>query len=455
MHTKRTSILAVSLGLLLGLGAAVLLLRGAQVQARGAAAGGNFLDPGFDGDGRVIVPVPDINEIGREVAIQPDGKLIIVGYDHWRSSDDDDAILARVNPDGSLDETFGNGGVVTATLSSGDDAAYAVAVQPDGKIVTAGTISSTAAIVRYNTDGSLDDSFGVGGVVTTGISSINSWFLGVAVLDDGRIVAGGSTGSIGTTPAAFLLARYQSDGAPDTTLGGTGVVTTSIPGSKAYGWDIAIQPDGKVLLAGYCLVSSSGETNLALARYNTDGSPDGAFGAGGVVTQSLSVSPNYAYGVNVQSDGHIVIGGQAGMAGLLARYNTDGSYDNSFGSIAGRNYVTTTTPGYASTSFIETALRADDGIVAATRFSGSPYAVGITVFDKDGLPKTAFGPGGVITTTNAGHAANDYALLVQPDGKVVMAGHVDMDDTGAYAYDLALWRYDLANNRIYLPIVVK
>lgn len=452
MHTKRTSILAVILGLLLGLSGAVFLLRGAQVQARSAAAGGNFLDPGFDGDGRVIIPVPGINEIGREVAIQPDGKLVIVGYDHWRSSDDNDAILARVKPDGSLDGTFGNGGVVTATLSSGDDAAYAIAIQPDGKIVTAGAISSTAAVVRYNTDGSLDDTFGVGGVVTTGIPSVQSWFLGVAVLEDGRIVAGGS---IGTTPAAFLLARYQSNGAPDTTLGGTGVVTTAIPGSNAYGWDIDIQTDGKVLLGGYCSVVSSGETNFALARYKMDGTLDAGFGAGGVVTQSLSVSPNYAYGVNVQSDGHIVIGGRAGMAGVLARYNTDGSYDNGFGSIAERNYVTTTTPGYASTSFIEITLQADDGIVAATRFSGSPYAVGITVFDKNGLPRTAFGPGGVITTTNGGHTAGDYALLVQPDGKVVLAGNVDLDDTSAYAHDLALWRYDLASNRIYLPIVVR
>ena len=453
MRIRNTSLLVIAICLFLGLGGVAFLPRTAQVQAQAASAGWDFLDPSFNGDGRVIIPVPGTNEIARDVAIQPDGKLIIAGYDNWLTADKD-VILARVNPDGGLDGTFGAGGVVTTSLSGGDDTAYAVAVQPDGKIVAAGLTQagghSAALAMRYNADGSLDTGFGTGGVVTTGFPSASSFFLGVAVLDDGRIVAGGS---VTTNPATFLLARYQSNGALDTTLGGTGFVTTTIPGGDAYGWDMAIQPDGKIVLAGYFRTPTGG--GFALARYNTDGSLDAGFGAGGIVTQSLSSTTDYAYGVNVQSSGKIVMGGQTAHAGALARYNADGSYDNSFGPISSLNYVTTTVPGYDSATFIETALQADDSIVAATRASGGPPIVGIAVFDQNGLPKTGLGPNGVITTTNEGHSASDYALLVQPDGKIVLAGNVDLDDSDAYEVDMALWRYILVQNSIYLPLVVR
>ncbi|MFQ5420796.1 MAG: delta-60 repeat domain-containing protein, partial [Anaerolineae bacterium] len=201
--------------------------------AAAAPAATDFLDSDFDGDGRVTIPISGSSQIGREMAIQPDGKLIIAGYDKWQTSNTD-AILARVNPDGSLDGTFGAGGVVTTAFSSGNDAAYAVAAQQDGKIVAAGYTTagshSVAVVMRYNADGSLDNSFGNNGVVTTSLQPDNSWFLSVAVLDDGRIVAGGTVDS---NPDAFLLTRYQANGAPDTTLGGSGVVTTTIPGGDA------------------------------------------------------------------------------------------------------------------------------------------------------------------------------------------------------------------------------
>lgn len=272
-------------------------------------------------------------------------------------------------------------------------------------------------------------------------------------LDNGRILAGGA---VSGSPGAFLLARYQASGAPDTAWGNNGVITAAIPGGDAVSWDMALQADGKILLAGYVRPSGGG-SDFALIRYNPDGSLDAGFGSGGIVTQTLGAS-DYAYGVLVQSDGKIVLGGLAGTspaAGGVARYNADGSYDNSFGSAASLNYITTTVPGYASTSFIETALRADDGIVAALRVgSGSPSVTGIAVFDKNGRPNSFIAPNGVITTSNNGRNVSNYALLTQPDGKIVLAGHVDMDDTSGYQYDLALWRYIL-RGEVYLPIVTR
>jgi len=442
----RSSLFAIFLSLLLSSLCLAYVTAGATTN--------QFLDLTFNGSGRALIPIPGSSQIAREVAIQPDGKLLITGYDNWQTSNYD-VILARVNPDGSLDSTFGSGGKVITALTPGNDTGYAVAVQPDGKIVVAGFTQegggAVAMVVRYNADGSLDSTFGNHGVATANFQPKSSWFLSVAVLDDGRILA---SGSVDSDDRGFLLARFKPNGDPDPTLGGHGIVTATLPGGDLNGWDMAIQPNGKVVLGGY-FTSDGGNSDLALTRFNVDGSLDAGFGSHGVVTQDIS-AVDYAYGVVVQSDGKIVLGGRVDRTGLLARYNSDGSYDNSFGNDAHTNYVQTSVPGYDAASFIEIARRADDGIAAATRFSfGSPPVVGITLFDRNGRPDIGVAPGGVITTTNDGHFASDYAILVQPDQKIVLAGYVDMDDTQAYDYDLALWRYSIFSNKIFLPSILK
>jgi len=423
-----------------------------RTQAASAPSAAGFLDPAFGTGGRALIPITGTNQIARDIALQADGKLVIAGYDKWHTSDYD-VILARLNPDGSLDASFGAGGVVTTSFSGGSDTAYALALQPDGKIVAAGLTtvggSSTAALMRYNADGSLDTTFGSGGLVTVGLPSA-SWFLGVAVLDDGRIVAAGSVDS--SPRRAFLLARYTAAGTPDATLGGAGVVTTTISGGDINGWDMALQPDGKIILGGYALLSSA-NADFILARYNADGSLDTAFGSGGIVTQDLG-GQDYAYGVNVQSSGKIVAGGLSSGEAALARYNANGSRDTTFGPLTAFNYVTVTIPGYATVTFIEMALQANDGIVAATRMSGGPLAVGVTVFSADGIPNQLFGPSGTMTAATGTHTASNYALLTQPDGKVVLAGHIDRDDSANYEYDLAVWRF-IPRGSLYLPLVTR
>ncbi len=437
---------------LLALPLALLLLFFYLMGLSAAPGSPSFLDPTFGHGGSVLIPITGTNQIARDVAIQSDGKLIIAGYDKWRT-DDYDVILARVNADGSLDTAFGTNGVVTSPLSSGHDTAYAVAVQPDGKIVAAGITNiggdTVAALVRYTSDGKLDTTFGTNGVASlTHFRPRGSWFLSVVVLNDGRIVAGGGVDS---NPDAFLLARYRADGSLDTTLGGAGVVTTTVAGGDVMSWDMAIQPDGKMVLVGF-FRRPTRETDLVMIRYNVDGSVDTGFGNNGVVVQDIGLY-EYAYGVNVQSSGRIVLGGVSTSQGIVARYLPNGSMDSSFGPVAGLNYVTTTVPGYKSIAFIETTLLADDTIVAATRFSGDRPAVGLTVFDKNGYPYPGVGGNGAITTTLGTHVVSSYALLAQPDGKVVLAGHVDVDDSRAYEYDLALWRYALRMHRLYLPSV--
>lgn len=417
------------------------------------------LDTGFGTGGWTILPITGSNQIGRAVTVQSDEMVIIAGYDKWLTSNRN-IILARYKANGVLNTNFGVGGVVTMSLSAGNDTAYAVDVQPDGKIVVAGLSTAggvnVPAIVRFNSDGSPDTTFGVGGVVTTSLQPASAFLLSVAVLDDGRIVAGGGViaPSSSSEPNTFLLMRVQSDGSMDSTLGGTGLVTTAFSSGDATSWDMAIQPDGKILLGGYRTFLT--EAGFALARYNTDGSLDSTFGTGGVVTQTIS-GADYGYSVLVQKDGKIVMGGKSNGGGIV-RYNSDGSYDNNFGSDPSTNVVTYTVAGYQSTNFSKLALENNGYIVAVGSAStlGQLTPMIVVVFTPDGSPDTDFGTGGLVTTTVASHKSAALAVTVQVDNKIVVAGSIDMDDTTGHEYDMMLWRYNYVPiTKVYLPLVIK
>jgi len=180
--------------------------------------------------------------------------------------------LARYQPDGSPDATFGTGGVVTTDLG-GDEEISALVLQPDGKLVAAGGTynASTAsysnfALARYQPDGSLDPTFGTGGLVTTdlgGSDSINA----LVLQPDGRLVAAGYN-SLTSSHTNFALARYQPDGSLDPTFGTGGLVTTDLGGDDSIG-ALVLQPDGKLVAAGSTRDSSTSSSNFALARYQT------------------------------------------------------------------------------------------------------------------------------------------------------------------------------------------
>ena len=178
--------------------------------------------------------------------------------------------LAPADPSapGDLDTTFGTGGVVTTSIGPGWDSAYGVAIQSDGKIVAAGSAHNGSdndfAVVRYTISGALDTTFGTGGVVTTSIGTGNDQASGIAIQPDGKIVAAGWAHS--GSDYDFAVVRYTVSGTLDTTFGASGVVTTPIgPGSnRAHG--VAIQPDGKIVAAGYA--DSGSDYDFAVVRYH-------------------------------------------------------------------------------------------------------------------------------------------------------------------------------------------
>jgi uncharacterized delta-60 repeat protein len=280
------------------------------------------------------------DDLARAVAIQPDGKTVAAGQT-WNGRDFDFA-LARYNVNGTLDSSFGTGGKVSTSICSrclggSDDQAYALALRPDSKIVVAGSsVAGTAgarndfALVRYNANGTLDTSFGGGdGIVTTDFISGGDHAAALVMQPDGKIVVAGRSTTVlqGIGPSnaprpelLFALARYHSDGALDASFGryifsfpgNVGRVTTAI-GKSASALALALQPDGKIVAAGYSFPFpvATLDSDFAVARYNPDGTRDPTFGQGAGITTDFNRRDDFAYAVAIDTDNKIVVAGSA------------------------------------------------------------------------------------------------------------------------------------------------
>ncbi|MFD5426499.1 calcium-binding protein [Streptomyces sp. NPDC127084] len=398
-----------------------------------AQAAPGDLDPTFGTGGKVTTGFgAGLSPFGEDLAIQADGKIVAVGGSDTGLGSD--FALARYNTDGSLDATFGTGGLVTTDFG-GTDAAIGVAVQPDGKIVTvgysdAGGTLNDFALARYNTDGSLDATFGTGGLVTTDFGPGRSDVANaVALQTDGKIVAVGGSALVAAND--FALARYNTDGSLDATFGTGGRVLTDFGGDGDIASAVALQTDGKIVTAG--LSNASGTFDFALARYDTDGSLDATFGTGGLVTTDFGATNNWAFGVALQTDGKIVAAGYSNASGTfdfaLARYDTDGSLDATFGT---GGLVTTDFGGFDIGFAV--ALQTDGKIVAAgySDVSGT-IDFALARYNTDGSLDATFGTGGLVTTGFGGSFDAASAVALQADGKIVAAGSSDASGTSEFA----------------------
>ena len=378
------------------------------------------LDTSFSGTGIVNTNIAGrimSTEWVNGVALQTDGKIVVVGYSVTYMSDHYLLTLVRYNPDGSLDTDFNGNGKVTLDGNSRNLMGNSIAIQADGKILVAGsancndryTAGYCTLLVRYNRDGSLDTSFSGTGAK---IDSSTLGVMGMALQTDGKILVTGSNDY--GNGLVFALARYNNDGTIDTSFSGDGIVTTEIGsdvGSSNWANSVALQPNGKILVAG---VSHTNSTNnhFALVRYNQDGSLDTSFSNDGIVTTNISGSADsdYAYSIAVQPDGKILVAGESTytrsnpevfpgfiMGGntdfALVRYNSDGSLDTSF---SGDGKVTTdfsllTDVGYCI------ALQSDGAIIVAG--SSMAYSAGdalssfaLTRYTSDGSLDLTFNP---------------------------------------------------------------
>ncbi len=411
----------------------VTALAGLQTLAAAPAhAAPGDLDPTFDADGLVITDFATMDDSAAAVAIQSDGKIITVG--RADESGNRNFALARYNTNGSLDITFDTDGKVTTDFAGGEDSAAAVAIQADGKIVVAGFATETGnrnfALARYNTNGSLDNTFDTDGKVTTDFSGDDS-AAGVAIQADGKIVAVGVTGVV----TDFALARYNTNGSLDNTFDTDGKVTTDFDGDADGAAAVKIQADGKIVAAGQA-TDVLGNRNFGLARYNTNGSLDNTFDTDGKVTTDFAGSLDQAFALAIQADGKIVAAGLAlpGPDFALARYNTNGSLDTGFDT---DGKVTTDFAGESDVAF-GVAIQANGKIVAAGLASvAGDSNFGLARYNTNGSLDNTFSVDGKVTTDFGSGINQAFGVAIQPDGKIVAAGETSTGDL-----DFAVARYD-------------
>jgi len=254
-----------SMGLILG-----LTLAFAEVSSTGAADGS--LDPTFGNAGFVTTDIGGNDDLGMAVEVQTDGRIIVAGVSANTDGTDRDFGLARYNPDGSPDTTFAMDGNVTTSFGDHGELASAIAVQADGKIIVAGHANTGTdvdfALARHNPDGSLDITFGVDGRVSTPIGNSDDHGTDAALQPDGKIIVAGGSNTENIV-FDFTVACYNSDGSLDETFGIGGRVRTDFANSFDVGHAIIVQPDGKAIVAGYSHTpGSSTGGDFALARYN-------------------------------------------------------------------------------------------------------------------------------------------------------------------------------------------
>jgi uncharacterized delta-60 repeat protein len=299
--------------------------------------------PGFASDEKVLTDFGFKAEKAQAVALQPDGKIVAGGWVGDSQATSDFAV-ARYNPDGSLDPGFHGDGKVVTALGERTDIIYGLALQADGRIVAVGVTfngpkTRRFAIVRYKPDGALDASFDGDGIVTLNIgTSLMDTAYAVAVQPDGKIVVAGSAlmlvagGTSRVSQNDFGLVRLNADGSLDPGFGDGGKVITDFGYGVDVAYALALEPDGRIVVAG--TATNGTDQDFALARYHSDGTLDAGFGRGGKVRTDFFNEDDLISSLTIQSDGRIVVAGYALKATAsdfaIARYTDDGSLDNSF-----------------------------------------------------------------------------------------------------------------------------
>lgn len=268
------------------------------------------------------------------MAVQPDGKIVAVGGTESGNGSAEDIALARFDADGFLDPTFDGDGLQTTAIAGVEAKALAVAVQPDGKIVVGGQVRLPSAytdmlVARYDSTGTLDPSFGTGGITTMSLGTAWDHVHALAIQPDGKLVAVAEVRNLDDwDDRAFTLLRFEIDGTLDGSFGSGGIAVHDVGDDADILHDVALQPDGKMIAVGRSGPEFLHE--LAVMRFDANGVLDPGFGTGGLVLSDFGFPRARAGAVSLRHDGAIVIAGQAGDRILVAQYASDGSLDPSF-----------------------------------------------------------------------------------------------------------------------------
>lgn len=399
------------------------------------------LDSTFGIDGVVIYSLPTDQLVPQSLLIQPDGSKVVAGY----SSAIKGLFFARFLTDGMLDLSFGTEGYTHLQLGVYEHSLQAIALQDDGKLVAAGYYNNGShddlAVVRLHPDGSLDTTFGEGGLVFTDLGiETNERAYAIAIQSDQNIVVAGYHAATGSNKD-FMLARYLPDGTLDGSFNGTGWVATDLSTGPDEALAIALDEDEHILVAG------NGKPDISrvlyLLRYKPDGSLDPDFGAEGMVSPEIAGPEESANAIAIQSDGKIVLAGylkDTKYAFLTTRFNADGSLDETFadGGVAATSL--TTEDDQEEYKAYAVLIQRNGKIVVGGYSKVATFDFGLIRLHTDGVLDDSFGAGGVVIN-NLGDPSSDnriYSLVQQEDGKIVAAG-----TTSYYSslYEVCIARY--------------
>ncbi len=399
-------------------------------------AGEGDLDPSFGTGGKSSADITGqfLDDAVGDIALLPDGRILVAGTTSSGFPSEHDAAVVLFRPDGSVDETFGQSGRVLID-QGGNEFCYAVAVQSDGRILLGGyrTVlaggSPESLVVRLNPDGSIDSTFGSHGAFQPALPFAVA---DLAVLPDGAVLVAGSR--LTPTGSDFAMARVTSNGALDEKFGEGGVVILDF-GADDYLTQLAVDPKGRLFAVG---MNTAGA--LELSRLLTDGSPDLTFNGSG--RRVIDFGCYYDASAAIQLDEKILVGTTVGDAGvsdfLLARLNPDGTLDAGFGTDGIATGDLTGTDDYLTCVTLQ-----PDGKILAVGWAGFYPDFLVQRYHPDGSVDQGFGPGGWIHTDFVGDQDRARVAVIQPDGRFVLAGDVPGSDSDE-SRDFGLARYEFS-----------
>jgi uncharacterized delta-60 repeat protein len=405
----------------------------ALLSAPNALARSGWLDTTFGTNGVVTADLGSDADAGRQIVLQTDGKIILAGYSHVEPNDPDDPydsgswiiLISRYNSDGSPDTTFGINGKITV-----DNASFSgskVALQSDGKLIVGGKSGEEFAVIRYNSDGSLDTTFGTNGmgVFDWSYDEIRQDFSDMTIQPNGKIVIVGDNSVAQANYTDFVFARFNSDGTSDISdlIYSQG---TRYNSAEA----VAIQSDGKIVISGY-MQDDDGHNHLSLIRLKSDGTLDkSAFGKNGLVDILISgYFQNSGGALTLQSDGKIVVAGGEYVDHytnenlVITRFNKNGTLDKTFN----KTGIVRTDFG-AQEEGRDVHLQADGKIlVVGTSSTFDSDSLLIVRYNKDGSLDKTFGDNGKLIGGLGEGSSSGREFQIQPDGKVVVTGSSNGD----------------------------
>ena len=385
----------------------------------------NFAQPGgldssFGNNGKVLKPAGGAFYFDHSIVIQPNGKIVVVGTNM------ETITLVRYNANGTLNRNFGTNGTVTADAGNGNTG-NAVALQTDGKIIMAGTANHHMILERYKVNGLPDSSFGTNGKVTNNLFDNGN---ALAIQSDGKIiVAGDANNSVGTKSGFISVARYNTNGSPDLSFAKDGTVSTDITDppeyfGSGYATSLAIQEDGKILLAGYNY-DEFPQGGFVVVRYKSNGKLDNNFGTNGQMHKYNYINDDRCYSIAVLPNKKILLAGFSygqqqgtGFDFVLLKLNPDGSFDSDFGT----NGSVLTDFGN-NQDFGHKVLVQPDGKIIVAGYADASIVTEFALarYNSNGKLDKTFGDSGkVISYLN--RPAQAFSAALQADGKIVLAG---------------------------------